>query len=86
MIVGHRKQFSFPLQNPSFTVYSLTLWTVSVSATVVKVPFMPTTTAFTLMSAQRAGSASGYSIKGFYYLSCLWVLLKKIAAVLMNYL
>lgn len=86
MVVGYRKQFSLPPDYPSFTVYSLTLWTVPVSATVIKVPFMPTTPAFTLMSAQRGSSTPGYSIKDFYYLPCLWVLLKKIAAVLMNYL
>lgn len=81
MKVGNWKQFSLPLHDPSFTVYSLTFGAVPVSTTVIEVLFVPTTFAFTLMSAQRSGSTPGYSIKGLYCLLCLWVLFKKIATV-----
>ena len=86
MIVGYRKQFSFPLHDPSFPVYCLAFGAVPVPAAVIEVPFMPAALAPALMPAQCSCPALGYGIKGLDCLSCLGVLLKEIAAVKMNYL
>lgn len=86
MIVGHRKQFGFPLHYPSLTVYPLTLWAVPVSATIVEVSFMPAVLAFAFMSAKGNTSAPGQCIQGLNDPSGLWVLFKKIVAVKMNYI
>jgi|GEM_PF-5989690 len=69
MIVGNRKEFILPLQNPAFAVNRLAFWTVSVATTVITIADCSTRCAEVFMSTKDAGSTIGYSIKGSLYLS-----------------
>ena len=63
MIVGHREQFTFPLHDPSFTVYCLALGAMTVAATVVKVAFMAAVATLAGMATKGRGTAFGQSFQ-----------------------
>lgn len=86
MKVGNIKKLCFPLLNPSFTIYRLTLWTMSISATIIADFDFATRSTLLLMSAQLFGSADFYSMKSSEYLSTYVVLCQKLLFVLMQYL